>query len=404
MSMPGYRPLPPLWRALPMGLALLVAACALHKPIPPVTDQGLTAPVPPAVAPGYYVVQPGDTLYAISLKFERDFRELARINHLPDDDHIMAGQKLLINPKPMPRPRSRSDKARTVAPLAHHAEPGPVPLAASGFQVVPLPASPEFPDATSPLPGKHRPVHHAAAQASGIVAAAAASAPLQVVPLPEPDDGDDAPALLPPSLSAAAVALVPVGAGRHGRRVVAAEADHAAASGGSAAIEGEGGATRSHGHATVATSVSQKPPPVGGQTRPASGSPSLDVGFSWSWPIKGRIIGHFGAGGLGNKGLDIAGRRGDAVLAAADGVVVYVGAGLTGYGKLIIIRHTNNFLSAYAHNDKFYVNEGDSVKVGDKIADVGSSGADRGELHFEIRRQGKPVDPLLYLPPQDGTE
>ena len=96
--------------------------------------------------------------------------------------------------------------------------------------------------------------------------------------------------------------------------------------------------------------------------------------------------------------MDIAGSRNVPVRAAANGRVVYQGSGLRGYGQLIIIKHNDEFLSAYAHNDRIYVKEGDAVKRGQKIADMGSTGTDRIKLHFEIRRQGVPVDPLKYLP------
>jgi lipoprotein NlpD len=99
-----------------------------------------------------------------------------------------------------------------------------------------------------------------------------------------------------------------------------------------------------------------------------------------------------------NKGLDIGGKAGDPVLASADGRVVYAGAGLRGYGNLIILKHNNTFLSAYAHNQTLLVKEDQTVRKGQKIAEMGNSDADRVKLHFEIRRQGKPVDPSRYLP------
>lgn len=118
----------------------------------------------------------------------------------------------------------------------------------------------------------------------------------------------------------------------------------------------------------------------------------------WQWPVQGRVIATFqGSTGL-NKGIDIAGNMGQPVLAAAAGQVVYSGTGLRGYGKLLIIKHNETFLSAYAHNDNLLVQEGGMVKAGQKIADMGSSGTDRVKLHFEIRREGTPVDPLKYLP------
>ena len=101
-----------------------------------------------------------------------------------------------------------------------------------------------------------------------------------------------------------------------------------------------------------------------------------------------------------NKGLDIAGRAGDAVIASADGRVVYAGAGLRGYGNLIILKHNNTFLTAYAHNQTLLVKEDQTVKKGQKIAEMGNSDSEKVKLHFEIRRQGKPVDPAKYLPPK----
>jgi lipoprotein NlpD len=101
-----------------------------------------------------------------------------------------------------------------------------------------------------------------------------------------------------------------------------------------------------------------------------------------------------------NKGLDIAGALGDPVLAAADGRVVYVGAGLRGYGNLIIVKHNATYLTAYAHNQTLLVKEDQTVRRGQKIAEMGSSDADRVKLHFEVRRQGRPVDPARYLPPR----
>lgn len=125
-----------------------------------------------------------------------------------------------------------------------------------------------------------------------------------------------------------------------------------------------------------------------------------EAGVEWSWPSSGRIIGRFGDGT--NKGVDLAGRKGDPVLAAAGGRVVYAGEAMRGYGKLVIVKHDSTFLSAYAHNSKILVQERDTVKRGQPIAELGDTDTEAGKprLHFEIRRQGKPVDPLKYLPPR----
>jgi len=117
---------------------------------------------------------------------------------------------------------------------------------------------------------------------------------------------------------------------------------------------------------------------------------------TWLWPVDGTLIGRFGA--AGGKGIDIAGARNTPVRAVAAGKVVYSGSGLRGYGRLLIIKHAGEFLSAYAHNETILVKEGDMVTAGQKIALMGDSDADRVKLHFEIRRYGKPLDPLTYLP------
>jgi lipoprotein NlpD len=129
-------------------------------------------------------------------------------------------------------------------------------------------------------------------------------------------------------------------------------------------------------------------------TPPAAASGDEDLG--WIWPAHGTLIAGFDD--AKNKGLDISGKAGDSVLAAADGRVVYAGAGLRGYGNLIILKHNNTYLTAYAHNQALLVKEDQSVQKGQKIAEMGNSDADRVKLHFEIRRQGKPVDPARYLP------
>ena len=118
----------------------------------------------------------------------------------------------------------------------------------------------------------------------------------------------------------------------------------------------------------------------------------------WVWPANGVVIGKFASNGSLNKGVDIAGDLGQPVFAAANGSVVYAGSGLRGYGELIIIKHSDTYVSAYGHNRRLLVREGQQVKVGQTIAEMGSTGADRVKLHFEIRRQGKPVDPLQFLP------
>lgn len=123
----------------------------------------------------------------------------------------------------------------------------------------------------------------------------------------------------------------------------------------------------------------------------------------WRWPVEGNLLQSFGQGSTANKGIDIAGRTGQSVYTARPGRVVYSGNGIRGYGNLLIVKHSSEFLSAYAYNSRLLVKEGDVVKEGQKIAEIGSSGIARtAKLHFEIRKSGKPVNPLALLPNKGG--
>ncbi|MGC5702322.1 peptidoglycan DD-metalloendopeptidase family protein [Pseudomonas sp. NFXW11] len=144
---------------------------------------------------------------------------------------------------------------------------------------------------------------------------------------------------------------------------------------------------------STASAGKPAPAPVPAPVPPAGPAPT-----GWNWPSNGVLIGKFSSNGSLNKGIDIAGDLGQPVLAASDGTVVYAGSGLRGYGELVIIKHNETYVSAYGHNRKLLVREGQQVKVGQTIAEMGSTGTDRVKLHFEIRRQGKPVDPLQFLP------
>jgi lipoprotein NlpD len=146
-------------------------------------------------------------------------------------------------------------------------------------------------------------------------------------------------------------------------------------------------------------SIRASAPPVLNKslTFSAAQKPDVEPNYpitAWIWPAKGKIINTFSSY---NKGINIAGSRGEAIHAAAAGKVVYCGDGLRGYGNLIIIKHNSLYLSAYAHNRKVYVREGDWVRQGQKIAEMGNTGSDKVMLHFEIRRAGKPIDPASLL-------
>ena len=139
-------------------------------------------------------------------------------------------------------------------------------------------------------------------------------------------------------------------------------------------------------------------PPATVTTVPTPAPRDGDDDINWAWPAAGPVVGNFEEGKV--KGLAIGGKAGDPVLAAADGRVVYAGAGLRGYGNLVIIKHNNTYLTAYAHNQALLVKDDQAVRKGQKIAEMGSTDADSVRLHFEIRRQGKPIDPAKLLPPR----
>ena len=153
-------------------------------------------------------------------------------------------------------------------------------------------------------------------------------------------------------------------------------------------LAGAPAASPSAAPAAAGKPASSPPPPA----------PSSAGSVGWSWPAEGKRVAGFISGDQTRQGIDIAGKAGDPIRAAADGEVVYSGNGLIGYGELIIIKHSSSLLSAYGHNRRRLVQEGARVKAGQQIAEMGSSSASRDMLHFEIRRNGKPVDPMSFLP------
>lgn len=196
-----------------------------------------------------------------------------------------------------------------------------------------------------------------------------------------------------PAPSVAAVPVTPVGA---------APADASAPSGSQAAavpatgaaqvrpLEPSPPAAATGGAAQAPAEVASAAPP------PASAAASPPAGLQWAWPANGQLITNFAEGG--SKGVAIAGAPGEAIFAAENGRVIYSGNGLRGYGNLVIVKHDQDFTTAYAHNRVILVKEGQTVRRGQKIAELGMSDADRPMLHFEVRRSGKPVDPLGFLP------
>jgi lipoprotein NlpD len=217
-----------------------------------------------------------------------------------------------------------------------------------------------------------------------------------------------APISMPPPSTKPAVASVPKKSGPSGDKRPYTEANLAELQKADGAPAGNGNGAGSGSSAAAGNSAPSINPapaiaaaPLAGVATPSvpsapAGAVSDDERLSWMWPSNGRVIAGFDEGK--NKGIDIAGKAGQQVLAAGAGKVMYAGSGIRGYGNLVIVKHSSSLLSAYAHNRSIVVKEGDSVNKGQIIAEMGDSDADSVKLHFEIRQQGKPVDPSKFLP------
>lgn len=343
-------------------LALLLSACASTPPAPVediALDDGrprsLAAPVREARATepaATHRVVAGDTLYSIAFKNGMDYRELARINRIDAPFRIYVGQTLMLADPPPP-----AGVAVTAAP----APGGPA-------TVTSLPDPPR-PGTSAPSNGRADP---------RTVRSAPPPSNERIAPPSPPEK--------PPPNSVAAAAAPSTGGGQAIAPVPVPPpaATTALPPPDPVAVPSKGGALAPGANTTAAAT-------------PGPATPVLSSGgVSWRWPASGKIVGTFVAGDQTRQGVDIAGTAGANVVAAADGTVVYSGNGLLGYGELVIVKHSSTFLSAYGHNRKRLVKEGDAVKAGQVIAEMG--GSNREMLHFEIRRNGKPVNPLEYLP------
>ena len=295
-----------------------------------------------------YTVKRGDTLHGIALDQGLDYRDLAAWNNIENINVIRVGQVLRVVPP--------GDGAS-------------VPVDANGVQTMPLRSvapvqSGEVPGAASPGAAG---APAAAAATPGAGARNTETYKTQPKALKEPYSEQ---------------ALRDIQRGADATAAVALASPLAASP------------------PQVALSPSAASPAAPAVVEPKPGKPAADDGepLDWVWPAKGKIVAGFSETSS-LKGIDIAGTAGQPVAASAAGKVVYSGTGLRGYGKLIIIKHNGTYLSAYAHNREILVKEGQQVTKGQKIAEMGNTDAEQVMLHFEIRRQGKPVDPLKYLPP-----
>jgi len=347
--------------------ALLAAGCASHSPAPVVT-RSLGTPPPiaatakpqlaaPAAGEGgdTYTVKRGDTLYSIALDHGLAYRDLAEWNNLTNPNMIRVDQVLRLRP---PGDNATADQGGVqVRPLAEAAAPQSRPLDSRAPESRPLESKPaasadlvksepravklRYSPENLALLSQTRPTVPAVTPAAAPAPAAAPS----LAPAPAPQVASIArPEIKPPPLPAPEIKPVPPAAS----------------------------------------------PPA------ASQADDDEDKVDWGWPTTGRVSTPFSDGG--NKGLDISGKDGQPVYASASGTVLYVGSGIRGYGKLIVIRHNKAYSTVYAHNSEILVKEGQRVVKGQKVAEMGNTDSDQVKLHFEIRRLGKPVDPAKFLP------
>jgi lipoprotein NlpD len=355
-------------------LLLALAACAARSPAPvsdarppagsipavPTTTAGqalpTTAPattaLPGAVSPKpndpskIHVIQRGDTMFSVAKQYGLDYRELAAWNNIVNPTAIRLGDTLrLTRPDSAASPSvGATDAVNQVTPTTNST----TPLMAGEVITTPLMVTPPI---VIEKPLINTATVKVEPKASKLAYTDQAYAKLQA---------ESGSVLAPPTLPATGLTTTP--------------------------------------SAPIAVPPPSALPAPAVPPAPTAAAPVAVAGMpDWSWPVKGKIVTTFTET---TKGIDIAGTRGKPVLAAAAGKVIYNEAGLRGYGRMIIIKHNEQWLTAYAHNEKILVQKDQEIKQGQKIAEMGSSDTDTVKLHFEIRKQGKPVDPMKYLPAQ----
>ncbi|XGA79357.1 peptidoglycan DD-metalloendopeptidase family protein [Halomonas sp. CH40] len=324
------------------ALAFAVAGCANHQGVPQVRD--ISEVRRHLNADGQYTVAQGDTLYGIAWQQGLDYRELAALNDIEPPYNIYPGQQLVLQSS-----GAEVDRERT--------------------------------EASQPPPADSE-----AREPSGVVATGIGETPVQVAANAQQVDW-----LLPDEPSSEETA----------------QDDEAL----DAQAEPEPQETESQASQSDASERQEpetQPEPETQASAPSTQQASVDrsdrtytpaENIEWQWPADGEVVGTFGEGGSITAGIDIAGQKGQSVKAAGPGIVVYAGSGVRGYGNLILIKHNDEYLSAYAHNDTLRVKENDVIEGGEVIATMGNSSAEEeARLHFEIRKDGQPEDPLTYLP------
>ena len=341
-------------------LSWLLLACSSSKTAAPVqslgndpvastipTRQGMTKPVIPG---GGYTVVKGDTLYSIAFRSGMDVASLVSLNGISPPYNIYPGQQLRLD-------GASSGTVVSTASVVSHSS-----LASNGTYEV------RRGDTLSSIGRQFNVSNQTLAQRNNLQA--------------------------PYGLHVGQVLSVPSSSAASGGQMVAVTTPAVTSSGPKPLATAPAG--------TTTPFISQKSIAPASSTAYAQSTEQKNSNsqstLSWHWPTQGRIVEGFSVAEQGNKGIDISGQKGQPIYAASGGKVVYAGSALRGYGKLIILKHNDDYLSAYAHNDELRVKEGDSVKGGAVIANMGSTDAPDVRLHFEIRYKGKSINPMGYLP------
>lgn len=311
-----------------------------------------------------YIVKSGDTLYSIAFRYGKDYRQVAAANGIAAPYTIYPGQRIIMHEAPR-------------APVA----------SAPTVSVYPATAAPTAPQRSAPTVPASRP--------NPSTQYAPPPAPGRSLPPSRPT------ATVPPSTAAGAslptaptapVGVAAAGVPAHAPEPLATPSNPTIATAPTPGAQ----ATATLPAPAPASAPEAAPPGTAAAAKPAAEAFTGEKITVWRWPTTGPVI--RGYSESVHKGIDIGGERGDPVNAVAAGKVVYAGSGIAGFGELLIIKHNDVYLSAYGHNDELLVTEGDTVAVGQVIAHKGSSGTDSVKLHFEIRQEGKPIDPQRLLP------
>ncbi|SDJ52736.1 peptidoglycan DD-metalloendopeptidase family protein [Billgrantia gudaonensis] len=351
------------------AIALTMTGCAAQQESasPQVRDLSASRESSPDT---HYTVEAGDTLYGIAWRHDMDYRDLARLNQIGPPYRIQPGQRLRLQPE---------GEAPSGSESAAQVEDGAVATATAlgGGE-----AETDNPDWLLPdeeaiarnRSSSDQPEDDAPAESGSVDDRAAEDSA---------DPVSDTEAEREPEASSA-----------DDEESAAQEAEPAEAEASSEEDERrteEGEASQADAGTEVAGAPERSSEAASRTYTPVEEVP-------WQWPVEGDVIGRYGEGDSITAGIDIAGQKGQSVKAAGPGIVVYAGSGVRGYGNLVLIKHNDQYLSAYAHNDSLQVSENDVVDAGDVIATMGDSDAESVRLHFEVRKDGQPQDPLEYLP------